>query len=145
MATALDEPYRTRFTAHGHAGLADTRNDGVGGCAGMRPHELLEAALATCMTITARMAMEAIGIADPRAAVIVRLVRASTTTIVSYRLTVDPRLDDTQRAAVTARVERSPVVRTLQLPIALAAGATAAESAIAPPASPWPGTTWPDS
>ncbi len=128
-ATVLDEPYQTRFTARAHAGLADTHKGGVGGAAGMRPHELLEAALATCMAMTARMATEALGLADPRASVGVRLERCPTSTIIRYRLTVDPRLDDAQRAAVIARVERSPVIGTLRLPVA------AADPAIAPPAS----------
>ena len=127
-ATVLDEPYQTRFTAGARAGLADTHEGGVGGAAGMRPHELLEAALATCMAMTARMATEALGLADQRASVGVRLERCPTSTLIRYRLTVDPRLDDAQRAAVVARVERSLVIGTLRLPVT-------ADPAIAPPAS----------
>ncbi len=130
MATVLEKPYQTRFTARAHAGLADTHKGGVGGAAGMRPHELLEAALATCMAMTARMATEAVGLADPRATVSVRLERCPSSTTITCRLTVDSRLDDAQRAAVIARVERSPVIGTLRLP-----AAAAADSAIAPPAS----------
>jgi putative redox protein len=37
---------------------------GVGGIGGFRPHELLEAALATCTTITARMALAERGLDD---------------------------------------------------------------------------------
>jgi putative redox protein len=130
-ATVLDDPYQTRFTAGAYTGLANTRKGGVGGASGMRPHELLEAALATCMAITARMAAESVGMADPRAAVRVRLERCPTSTITRYRLTVDPRLDDAQRAEVIARVERSPVIGTLRLPVVVAA-----DPAIAPPAPP---------
>jgi len=130
-AVGCDEPYRTRFTAGAHAGLADTRKGGVGGSAGWRPHELLEAALATCMTITARMAMEGLGVSDPRVAVSVRLERAPAATIVRYRLSLDPHLDDAQRAAVITRVERSPVVRTLQLPVAIADDDAVADPATA--------------
>ena len=127
-ATVLDEPYQTRFTAGAHTGPADTRKDGVGGAAGMRPQALLEAARPTCMARTARMATEALGLADPRATVGVRLERCPTSTIMRYRLTVDPRLDDAQCADVIARVERSPVSGTLRRPVA-------ADPVIAPPAS----------
>lgn len=55
-AQAMPEPWRVRFTNGVHTATADTHKNGVGGGAGLRPHELLEAALASCMTITARMA-----------------------------------------------------------------------------------------
>jgi len=115
-ATVHATPYRTSFVAGAHAGLADTRKDGIGGDAGLRPHELLEAALATCMAITARMAMESMGIPDPAAVVAVRVDRAAGPAV-RYRLTADPRLDACQRAAVAGRVERSPVVQTVGLAV----------------------------
>jgi len=55
--------------------------------------------------MTARMAAEA---CRPAGDVGVRLERCLTSRIVRYRLTVDPRLDGPQRAAVIARVEHSP-------------------------------------
>jgi hypothetical protein len=96
----------------------------------VRPRELLEAAPARCMTMTARMATEALGPADPRATVGVRLERCPTSRIIRHRLTVDPRLDDAQGAAVIARVEHSPDIGTLGLPLV-----SAADPATAPPAS----------
>ncbi|MFC6061039.1 OsmC family protein [Streptomyces ochraceiscleroticus] len=50
------------YPAGENEGLADTCKAGVGGSAGPRPHELLEAALTTCMTITARMALVDLGV-----------------------------------------------------------------------------------
>ena len=61
-ATALPAPYQVRFRVGQNAGLAGTVKHGAGGSAGLRPHELLEAALATCMTITARMALAELGL-----------------------------------------------------------------------------------
>jgi len=118
-ATALAVRHQTRYHNGNHGGIADTCKDGAGGSAGMRPHELLEAALATCMTMTARMASEAIGVDHACAAVTVRLARGQALTTVRYRLALDPRLDADQRATVIARVECSPVLKTLQLPLVL--------------------------
>lgn len=42
------EPYATRFSDGVQEALADTTADKGGGGAGFRPHDLLEAALATC-------------------------------------------------------------------------------------------------
>jgi len=127
-ATALDTAYRTRFAAGGLTGLADTRKDGVGGTAGMRPHELLEAALATCMAITARMAIERMGIIEPKLGVRVWLDRSEAATVVNYGLAVDPRLDDLQRRALAECVERSRIRRTLTLPFAFAVHDLAADA-----------------
>ncbi|MER7397446.1 hypothetical protein ABT381_18280 [Streptomyces sp. NPDC000151] len=56
-------PYQVAYRAGKNEGVADTCKADVGGSAGMRPHELLEAALATCMTITARMTLADLGVA----------------------------------------------------------------------------------
>ena len=116
-ATAVGAAYQTRFATDVHTGLADTRKHGVGGTAGMRPHELLEAALATCLAITARMAIEQLGFADPTVAVRVWLDRSEVTTTVNYRLTPDHHLDDRQRRMVAEHLESSPLRRTLTLPL----------------------------
>ncbi|TGG86507.1 OsmC family protein [Streptomyces albus] len=74
-AAALTEPWQVVYRTGGHAGLADTVKEGAGGSAGMRPHELLEASLATCMTISARMALADLGVADAGVSVRVHLER----------------------------------------------------------------------
>jgi len=48
QASSQPERYRTAFTNGGQTALADTTADKGGGGAGFRPHELLEAALASC-------------------------------------------------------------------------------------------------
>ncbi|MDL4773383.1 MULTISPECIES: OsmC family protein [Thermomonosporaceae] len=57
----MTTPYQVQFRAGQNAGLADTVKDEVGGSVGLRPHELLEAALASCMTISARMELAELG------------------------------------------------------------------------------------
>jgi putative redox protein len=113
-AGSLAVPYQTCFHAGEHSGRADTLKDGVGGMAGMRPHELLEAALATCLTITARMALEELRVRGSEVTVRVELERTKSTSTFRYSMELDPGLDEDQRDAVLQRIERSPVRQTLK-------------------------------
>jgi putative redox protein len=111
-ATALSTPWQVRFQAGENEGLTDTLKGGIGGSAGMRPHELLEASLATCMTISARMALADLGVTGAEVSVRVHLERGETTTRFWYELTLDPALE-THRSVVMERIECSPVRSTL--------------------------------
>jgi len=115
-ATALPAAWQVRFLAGRHEGRADTVKDGAGGSTGMRPHELLEAALATCMTISARMALADLGVADGEVRVRVHLEREESATRFRYELVLDPALEP-GRTAVTERIEQSPVRATLSRPL----------------------------
>ncbi|AQZ63668.1 unnamed protein product [[Actinomadura] parvosata subsp. kistnae] len=116
-ARALTTPYQVEFRAGRNTGRADTLKNGVGGTAGLRPHELLEAALASCMTITARMALEEMGLIGTEAKVVVTLDRQETVTRFRYDLVLDPPVSQAQHQAVAERVRRSPVRRTLGGPL----------------------------
>jgi putative redox protein len=61
-AENLATPYAVQFGNGNLTAIADTASSKGGGGAGFRPHELLEAALATCMTMTVRMYAERHGI-----------------------------------------------------------------------------------
>ena len=111
-AKALATPWQARFRTGELEGLADTVKAGVGGSAGMRPHELLEAALATCMAISARMALAELGADDTGVSVRVYLEREPSTTRFRYELALDPALE-VHRPAVLDRLSRSPVLSTL--------------------------------
>ncbi|MGC0421127.1 OsmC family protein [Embleya sp. AB8] len=111
-ATALPTPWQVKFRTDENEGLADTLKGGVGGSAGMRPHELLEASLATCMAISARMALADLGVDGAEVSVRVHLERGESTTGFRYELLLDPALE-THRDAVLERIERSPVRSTL--------------------------------
>ena len=111
-ATALPAAWQVRFRADDQEGRADTVKDGTGGSAGMRPHELLEASLATCMTISARMALADLGIPGGAVGVRVHLEREQSVTRFRYELILDPALEP-HRPAVTESIERSPVRSTL--------------------------------
>lgn len=113
-ATALTAAWQVRFRAGDNEALADTLKNGTGGSAGMRPHELLEASLATCMTISARMALADLGLAHGESSVRVRvhLEREESATRFRYDLALDPALEP-HRSAVMERIQRSPVRATL--------------------------------
>src|SRR5512142_305770 len=117
-ATALPVPYQTSFRVGELEGLADTVKDGVGGSTGMRPHDLLAAALATCMSMTARMVAERAGLQNLQVSVRVEVEREEDETRFRYAVELDPALDGGVRAVVLAAVERCPVRRTLSRPIA---------------------------
>lgn len=130
-AVSLPAPWQVTFRTGGpagHEGVADTLKAGVGGSAGMRPHELLEASLATCMAISARMALADLGVSDADEGVGVRveLERGQSVTRFRYELLLDAALE-VHRPALTERIERSPVRSTLGKPLAFEpAGATRA-------------------
>ncbi|GAA2879737.1 OsmC family protein [Streptomyces mexicanus] len=115
-AVAQATPWQVSFRAGDHEGSADTRKNGVGGSAGMRPHELLEAALATCMTISARMALADLGVTDAEVSVQVHVEREESATRFRYRLALGPALE-AHRPAVMERIECSPVRSTLSKPL----------------------------
>ncbi|MFO7252818.1 MAG: OsmC family protein [Actinomycetes bacterium] len=111
-ATALATPWQVRFRSGTHEGVADTCKDGVGGAAGLRPHELLEAALASCMTITARQALAELGEPDAEVSVRVHVDRAPSVTRFRYELILDP-AHERHRPVIMGRLATSPVRTTL--------------------------------
>lgn len=54
-ATSELAKYLTRFSDGKHQSISDTTADKGGGYSGFRPHDLLEAALATCLNMTVRI------------------------------------------------------------------------------------------
>ncbi|TDD80171.1 OsmC family protein [Actinomadura rubrisoli] len=116
-ARALATPYQVRFCAGQNTGSADTVKDGVGGSSGLRPHELLEAALASCMTISARTALAELGLTGTDVNITVTLARQEDLTRFRYRLVLDPPVSEPQYRAVAERVRQSPVRRTLSKPL----------------------------
>lgn len=54
-ATSQEANYQVSFTDGEHTALSDTTEDKGGGNSGFRPHDLLEAALASCLAMWLKM------------------------------------------------------------------------------------------
>lgn len=92
---------------------SDTRKLGAGGDTGMRPHELLESALAACICMSIDMAAQRAAIALPALTVTVALERLDHESGFDVSLRFAAPLSDAQRALAREAVAASPVARTL--------------------------------
>lgn len=119
-SSSLEVPYRTVFTNGTHESVADVPVEKGGAGQGFGPHELLEAAFATCLTMTVQMyaAKNAIPLAGARCEV--RIDRSVPNAVaLNYALTFDGPLSDGQAARLRDAAGRCPVARTLTGAIAL--------------------------
>ncbi|CUJ41368.1 OsmC family protein [Achromobacter xylosoxidans] len=92
---------------------SDTRKLGAGGDTGMRPHELLESALAACICMSIDMAAQRAAMALPALTVTVALERLDHESGFDVSLRFAAPLSDAQRALAREAVAASPVARTL--------------------------------
>lgn len=90
-AHSQEKNFLTRFTNGEHIGDADTTAEKGGGNRGFRPHELLEAALATCMNMTLRSYAQKHDIPLPGVSVVVTLSRGTQEGPVRTTLSKNPR------------------------------------------------------
>jgi putative redox protein len=114
IASSESTPYLTRLSNGQQTTNADTTTDKGGGESGFRPHELLEAALASCMNMHLRMyaASHGIGLAD--VCTTVTLDRNSPVEAVfNYSIELSGQLDDGQRKKLMEMAESCPVRKTL--------------------------------
>ncbi|KVV38244.1 peroxiredoxin [Burkholderia ubonensis] len=119
MATATRQGacYGVALTSGRHRIVADTCKNGIGGDAGMRPHELLECALAACICMSIGMAADRAGIALPAATVDVTVARHDAATRFDVSVRFDAMLRDEERELVRAAALASPIARTLGKPV----------------------------
>jgi putative redox protein len=113
-ATSKTKPYQVQFTNGKHSALADTIKDKGGGEAGFRPHELLEAALAACMNMTATMYASKHAIPLRQVVTKVSLHRSGDEQVV-FKCVVElkGRLTAEQKEATLASARACPVRKTL--------------------------------
>jgi putative redox protein len=113
-STEQNDGYVVRFTNGSYTAPGDMPVEKGGFGQGFRPHELLEAALATCLTMTVRIAAEKFGYPLIRAVARVELDRGNPEAIIfNCALDLDGELDDTQRARLLRAAEHCPVGQTL--------------------------------
>jgi putative redox protein len=107
-------PFQVQFTNERNSALADTTQDKGGGDSGFRPHELLEAALATCMNKMATMYATKHGIPLSQVVTKVSLDRSGSEQVVfKYVLELKGDLTNEQRKAINSAVLVCPVRKTL--------------------------------
>jgi len=119
-SSSLGVPHQMAFTNGAHSAVADVPVEKGGAGAGFGPHELLEAAFATCLTMTVQMYAAEHGFPLTGASCEVRLDRSVPNAVtLRYTLTLDGPLTNEQSAAIRDTASRCPVARTLTGGIAL--------------------------
>ncbi|WP_317162086.1 OsmC family protein [Burkholderia cenocepacia] len=116
-ATRLGKPYCVEIGNGRSVVRSDTRKAGKGGDAGLRPHELLESALAACVCMSVELAAERAGVTLPACTVDVTLERRDVETGFDIALRFVVPLSQAQHILVRDAVRASPVARTLGKPI----------------------------
>ena len=118
QADSQPDHYHTEFTNGAHVATSDTTPNKGGGNRGFRPHELLEAALATCMNMTVRMAADIQGIPLSSVSVTVSLNREEPgKPVFEYRVQFGEALSEAQKSRLLSAVELCPVRNTLSHPL----------------------------
>lgn len=108
------ERYKTLFSTGKHQAYSDATSDKGGRNNGFRPHELLEAALASCINMSIRMHADRHGIPLERVITKVTLDRGSADkAIFRFALELEGDLTPDQRAALLEAAHRSSVKETL--------------------------------
>ena len=113
-ATSLVTRFQASFSNGSQSATADVPVEKGGEGKGFGPHDLLEAALATCLTMTARMYAEKHGLplAGVRSEVQIDRSVPGTATL-NYSLEFDGELSDEQIGKLREAVSRCPVAKTL--------------------------------
>jgi putative redox protein len=123
-ATSQVARYQTRFSDGVHEGFSDTIVDRGGQNSGFRPHELLEAALASCVSMTVRMYADRHAIPLASVTAKVRLDRSQADEIVfRYEVDVDGDLTPEQKDRLLHAAGACPVRKTLSKKIRFEGGA----------------------
>jgi len=114
MITSKNEEVRYLTSLVGKDILVDTTPDKGGTGQGIGPHELLEAAIASCMNITLRMAMEKYKLPFNSVEVDVKLNRQDPEKAkFEYTYRMDSSLTEEQKERLRKALENCPVKKTL--------------------------------
>lgn len=118
-ATRQGEPYCVQLSNGRSLVRSDTQKSGKGGSAGMRPHELLESALAACICMSIDMATERAGATLPAVTVRVTIDRQDRETGFDVSLHFATAPSSAHEALAREAVRTSPVAQTLGKPVAI--------------------------
>lgn len=113
-ATDHGESHQIEYTNGSHFGIADLPREKGGEGDGFGPHELLEAALATCMAMTVRMVAAKEGIPLTGVTCKVRIDRSVPDEVtLHHTLSFEGSLSEQQEHRLRDVAQRCPVSRTL--------------------------------
>jgi putative redox protein len=113
------ENYRTAFATQSECAVADAPVNKGGTGAGFGPHELLEAAFATCINMAVRMRASELGLRIGEVTSSVRLDRSAKDRVVfEYTLEIQGNLSEEERAQLLQAADSCPVRQTLSKLIA---------------------------
>ena len=121
-ASVREQDYGTVLDSGRHQVVADMAVEKGGQASGMGPHELLEAAMAACMSITLRMAGHQYGIPVGQSVVSVTLDRSDQDTArFRYSVAFDDVVPLEQRDRLIEILGRCPVSKTISRQIVMEA------------------------
>ncbi|WP_321903757.1 OsmC family protein [Paraburkholderia tropica] len=116
-ARRCGDRYGVEITNGRNRVVSDTCKHGIGGDTGMRPHELLESALAACICISIDMAVQRTGANLPPFAVEAAVERLDDETNFTVQVQFDGVVSDADQKVVRVATRESPVARTLCKPV----------------------------
>ena len=106
--------YQVHFSNGSHSGIADTTEDKGGGDSGLRPHDLLEAALATCLVMWLKMYGDSHNLDTNGVEATVSLDRSKPEEVVfEYSLFFPDGLNEKEKQKLSSIACSCPVHRTL--------------------------------
>ncbi|MBN1953221.1 MAG: OsmC family protein [Bacteroidales bacterium] len=115
--TSTKNKYSCKMSIDGHTLYSDTDSSKGGGGKGIRPHDILTAALASCINITVRMVCEQLQVDAGCVTTKVELIRTAEQTQFSYSIEFAQSISEEIGQKILRKVESCPVRRTLSNPI----------------------------
>lgn len=114
ISTSESQAYVTGLSNGTAAIYSDVTEEKGGSGAYFRPHDLLEAAYASCLNITARMVLDAMNVSYDGVAVKVELDRNDEAkTVFKYEIDIKGSIDEKTKKIVLRKVRNCPVKKTL--------------------------------
>lgn len=122
-ACSGDRNYQVHFSNGRHAGIADTTGDKGGANSGFRPHDLLEAALASCLVMWLKIYGDSHNIDTQGVEATVVLDRSKPEeAIFEYCFSFPGRLSEEEKQKLSSVARSCPVHRTLSRTIVVRSG-----------------------
>jgi putative redox protein len=114
---SANENYCCKTEIGGFIIQSDATSDKGGQENGIRPHDILATAYASCLNMTVRMACNKKNIPIANVSTKVELVREEAMTVFTYQIDFDSTMDEGAKNEILKMVENCPIRKTLSKPI----------------------------